>query len=439
MNFKAGLKALSKSSVMLYVAENLAWVMQSLGLKDTDATNKLTVTWDEDDSADRTLKVKVDGANRTLTIDEDIKGSLIVNQADVDDTPVDGVTTAPVSSNWAYDHAAAADPHTGYVKESDFTAADTVLVGTGVGTLGAVTLAASQFLAKKAAGAATNVTAGEARTILNVANGANAYVHPNHSGEVTSLADGAQTIANDAVTYAKMQNVSAADKVLGRVTAGAGDVEEIACTAAGRALLDDANAAAQATTLGLGSGDSPTHVTVKLSGLTDLKVPKHVSDAVGLADTPITVSANGEVTIATQPAFLAIAGVKNDVTGNGVAYTVVFDASEPFDQNADFDGTSTFTAPVTGKYHFDVYLDLKGLAAANTRSQLYLVASNRTITLENKNIGDSLYASEYAGTGGSATVDMDAADTVTIQVIVSGGTQIIDLVAGSNFSGHLVC
>jgi hypothetical protein len=34
------------------------------------------------------------------------------------------------------------------------------------------------------------------RTLINVADGANAYVHPNHSGDVTSVADGAQTIAN---------------------------------------------------------------------------------------------------------------------------------------------------------------------------------------------------------------------------------------------------
>jgi hypothetical protein len=60
-------------------------------------------------------------------------------------------------------------------------------------------------------------------------------------------------IANDAVTYAKMQNVSATDKLLGRSSPGAGDVEEIACTAAGRALIDDANAAAQRATLGLGT------------------------------------------------------------------------------------------------------------------------------------------------------------------------------------------
>lgn len=60
-------------------------------------------------------------------------------------------------------------------------------------------------------------------------------------------------IADDAVTYDKIQNVSATDVLLGRSSAGAGDIEEISCTSAGRALLDDANAAAQRTTLGLGT------------------------------------------------------------------------------------------------------------------------------------------------------------------------------------------
>ena len=61
------------------------------------------------------------------------------------------------------------------------------------------------------------------------------------------------TIENGSISYAQIQDVSATDKVLGRATAGAGDIEEIACTAAGRALLDDATAAAQLTTLGIGS------------------------------------------------------------------------------------------------------------------------------------------------------------------------------------------
>ncbi len=35
----------------------------------------------------------------------------ILKEADVDDTPVNGVTAAPVSSNWAYDHVNASNPH----------------------------------------------------------------------------------------------------------------------------------------------------------------------------------------------------------------------------------------------------------------------------------------------------------------------------------------
>lgn len=70
-----------------------------------------------------------------------------------------------------------------------------------------------------------------------------------HTGDVTG--DGELTIAPDVVTYDKMQDTSATDTILGRSTAGAGTIEEIACTAAGRALLDDVNAAAQLITLGI--------------------------------------------------------------------------------------------------------------------------------------------------------------------------------------------
>ena len=107
--------------------------------------------------------------------------------------------TTVFTSSFATDHGSlgglADDDHLQYIKDSEFTAADEIIVGTGSGTFGQVTLGASEFLAKKAAGVATNVTATEARAILNVADGADvtgsnppqahgASVHTNITREV---------------------------------------------------------------------------------------------------------------------------------------------------------------------------------------------------------------------------------------------------------------
>ena len=89
---------------------------------------------------------------------------------------------------------------------------------------------------------------------------------PSITAAVVAGSIGTTQLADDGVTYAKIQNVSATDRLLGRVSAGAGDVEELVCTAAGRALLDDADNAAQRTTLALGTMAQQDAANVAITG-----------------------------------------------------------------------------------------------------------------------------------------------------------------------------
>lgn len=61
---------------------------------------------------------------------------------------------------------------------------------------------------------------------------------------------GTTELADDAATYAKVQNVSATDKMLGRFSGGAGNIEELTISDFMQSMMDDANAAAAMTTLG---------------------------------------------------------------------------------------------------------------------------------------------------------------------------------------------
>lgn len=64
----------------------------------------------------------------------------------------------------------------------------------------------ASFMGRNTAGSGVPevLSATVARAILNVANGANAYSHPNHTGDVTSSGDGATTIVANAVTETKI-------------------------------------------------------------------------------------------------------------------------------------------------------------------------------------------------------------------------------------------
>lgn len=75
----------------------------------------------------------------------------------------------------------------------------------------------------------------------------NLYVHPNHTGDVTSVGDGATTIANDAVSNAKLRN-SGALSVIGRSANSSGDPADISAVAASDSVLRESG-----STVGFGT------------------------------------------------------------------------------------------------------------------------------------------------------------------------------------------
>lgn len=118
---------------------------------------------------------------------------------------------------------------------------------------------ASAIVARDSSGnfTAGTITANLTGTASNVTTNANLTGDITSVGNATSIASGvivnADVNNSAAIAFSKLANVSATDRLLGRSSAGAGAIEEITCTAAGRALLDDADASAQRTTLGLGT------------------------------------------------------------------------------------------------------------------------------------------------------------------------------------------
>ena len=194
------------------------------------------------------------------------------------------------------------------------------------------------------AGIIEEITPANVRTMLNVADGANAYVHPNHSGDVTSSADGATTIAADAVTYAKMQDVSATDRLLGRDTSGAGIVEEIA-PAAVRTMInvdDGANAYVHPNHSGevTSTADGATVVASNIVDEDNLKISnagtngqylqKQSGDTGGLTWADVSAGLTLDTTVKTA-GFTAAAGNQYLCNTNGGAFTMTLPAGSAGD------------------------------------------------------------------------------------------------------------
>ena len=198
------------------------------------------------------------------------------------------------------------------------------------------------------------------------------------------------------------------------------------------------------------SGDSFVQFNINATGEFRIGVDDDASDAfkisqgsaLGTNDT-FVMTAAGERTMPLQPAFLAlVATTIVNVTGDGTAYTVVYD-TEVFDQGGDFDGTSTFTAPVTGKYRLEACTTFSELTGSVTNGYLNMVTSNRGYFTQ-YGVGVSRDSvSNRAPVYATSLCDMDATDTAVISSQCVGITKVVDVFsAGATdprtwFSGNL--
>jgi hypothetical protein len=170
--------------------------------------------------------------------------------------------------------------------------------------------------------------------------------------------------------------------------------------------------------------------TPQLGGNLDIQTNILVGNG---GSTGIKISVAGEVTMAAQPAVAAYLPSSDlNKTGNGATYTLgdPTDLTEIYDQNGDLvNTTGVFTAPITGRYHVEACLKLDQ-GSSNIAHTLSIFSSNRTWSFRDYQAGG---ATNGLSAQLSTDIDMDAADTFTITLVITGeGSNIVDALGGSS-------
>lgn len=196
------------------------------------------------------------------------------------------------------------------------------------------------------------------------------------TGDVTRPADSnVLTIANDAVTYAKMQNVSAQYKILGRSTAGAGDVEELSTSANMVSLIASADYATARTNLGLtalatttpGTGIATFLATPSSANLISAVTDETGTGALVFATSPTLVTPN--LGVATATSIQAPPKISSETTG----------ALTSASRNCIVQCSGGVTLPAAGMSDGDsILIDPRGTARTITRPAAHTMYINNT-------------------------------------------------------------
>lgn len=255
----------------------------------------------------------------------------------------------------------------------------------------------------------SNIKDDEGVTITSLASGqilvadATGQIFENKSvsGDATLANTGALTIANDAITYAKMQNVSAASRLLGRGSAGgAGNVEEI--------------------TLGTGLSMSGTTLSATGSGATNLSTT--------LTATNVTVNSDTGTDATIPAATVTDAGVMTAADRTKLdGIEAGADVTDATNVGAAIDGSAAKTTPVDADT-----VPLIDSAAGNILKKLSWANIKATL----KTYFDTLYPSGSGTSSGTNTGDQNLFGTIAVSgqsnVVADSTSDTLTLVAGTN-------
>lgn len=209
-----------------------------------------------------------------------------------------------------------------------------------------------------------DLTPSQVLTMLGVQAGANNYTHPNHTGDVTSVGDGATTIVANAVTFTKMQNI-ATQTFLGRATAGTGNVEALT-VAQMQTLLGFST-----QTLGNSTSNLIVSNTVERAALTgDVTAPQN-SNATTIANGVVTNAKMANMAANTFKGRLSTAGAPQNLTVAQMQTALGFTAPN----------NGTFTVQGTGS------LTGSGSTSANASANTSVTLDLTTATKNDINAG----------------------------------------------------
>lgn len=155
------------------------------------------------------------------------------------------------------------------------------------------------------------------------------------------------------------------------------------------------------------------------------------------------IDTSNRYTNTSQPAFMAyLTNTVSNVTGDNTNYTVIFDTLA-YDQGSNFNlGTSTFTAPVTGKYMFNFSLYSPGTHSINS-SYMFINTSGNIFAM---NIQPYLVTTNNVIGNLNVLANMTTNDTCTFSFktntafgLSSSASGLVSGAIVTFASGYLVC